>query len=376
MSMGTLIGLLNNVALLLTLGLLYDVLMTQRKAKNPMRREILTGLILGAIGFAVMVNPWNWTEGIIFDTRTVLLSVSGLVFGGIPTAIAMVITAAYRSYLGGAGVWMGIATIVSSGGIGLIWRRRLRKDLEKVSLLEWYLLGLTVHLIMVVCMFLLPAPVVKTTMIRIGIPVLIIFPVGTALLGKVMSARHARLRSEELLREQSAQLAALSANVPGIVFQFLLRSDGSRCFLFVSDGCRVILGIEPAEVLADPQNLFDAVHPDDRAAFTSNLSEVFRKKKSWHWEGRCLSQGRTIWIQGAASPRQWGEEGFLWDGMMLDVTARKKAEEERELLQGQLFQSQKNRIDWAFSWRHCPRFQQHAERNPGPLRTGFGTDQP
>jgi signal transduction histidine kinase len=341
MNTTTLIGLLNNVALLLTLGLLYDALMTNKKARTSNLREVLSGAILGAIGIAVMMNPWHWTEGVIFDTRSVLLSVSGLGFGVIPTAIAMITTASYRSYLGGAGVWMGIAVILCSGMAGILWRHLLRKELGRVSLGEWYLMGLTVHIIMVLCMFLLPRPIVWTTMVRVGIPALLIFPVGTALLGKVMSARDARLRAEEIARDQSARLASLSANVPGVVYEFMVHPDGAKSFQYVSDGCRSLLGLEPAEVLRDPESVLDLVHPDERPALEANLAAVIQAKSPWQWEGRCIVKGKIKWIQGASTPQLLSDGSAVWGGILSDVTGLKVAEEERELLQSQLFQSQK-----------------------------------
>ena len=77
MNSEALLGMVNNAALLLALALLYDTIpRLSRSSAGPIR--ILTGAILGLIGMAVMVNPWPLAPGVIFDTRSILLSLAGL----------------------------------------------------------------------------------------------------------------------------------------------------------------------------------------------------------------------------------------------------------------------------------------------------------
>jgi two-component system cell cycle sensor histidine kinase/response regulator CckA len=85
----TIIGLVNNAALLLALGVLYDAVRYRPWGRKPILQQVVTGLILGAIGIAVMLNPWRFAPGVVFDTRSVLLSVAGLFFGALPTLLAI-----------------------------------------------------------------------------------------------------------------------------------------------------------------------------------------------------------------------------------------------------------------------------------------------
>ena len=148
-----------------------------------------------------MLNPLQWHQGIIFDTRSVLLCVAGLFFEPLSAFIAMGMAAAFRIHFGGNGTWMGIAVILASGSIAMIWRRMRKTDLVDISLQELYTLGLVVHLVMLGLMALLPGPLVMETLRKIGIPVLVVYPVATALLGKMMAGRHARKRAETALQE-------------------------------------------------------------------------------------------------------------------------------------------------------------------------------
>ena len=96
------IGLINNAALLLALCLLYDMLGFRLHERKTVIQQILTGIVLGAIGLAIMSTPWNFGQGVVFDTRSVLLVISGFFFGTIPVILAVLMTGFFRFVIGGA----------------------------------------------------------------------------------------------------------------------------------------------------------------------------------------------------------------------------------------------------------------------------------
>jgi hypothetical protein len=91
MDSSILIGLINNAALLVALGVLYDLAGYQWPGGLPwvnprdFQRQVFSGLFIGVIGLMVMLTPWQMSPGILIDTRTVLLSLSGLFFGAVPS---------------------------------------------------------------------------------------------------------------------------------------------------------------------------------------------------------------------------------------------------------------------------------------------------
>lgn len=200
-----------NVALLLATLLIFDLLIRPDTFIRAMlMRRLLVGLFLGAVGVLLITTPWIFTEGIIFDTRSVLLSISGLYFGSLPTLIAMLITAAYRLWLGGPAALTGALVIVATGSLGLIWRHVRRRQLEQIPLWEMYLFGLAVSLVMLALMFTLPLPTALEVLRTISLPVLLIYPIGTVALGVLLSNR---LRRERLRRESQQQVEYLSQAV-------------------------------------------------------------------------------------------------------------------------------------------------------------------
>jgi len=199
-------GIVNNAALLLALSLIYEIFHNIPQTTENAVREILTGIVIGVIGIAIMMNPWMFMPGVVFDTRSVLLSISGLFLGTVPTLLAMFMTGGFRLYLSGAGQWTGVAVIITSGGIGLVWRYLWHNKELDISTRELYLFGIVVHIAMLLWMFSLPWPVAKGVLSKISLPVLLIFPVTTALLGWLMINRGSRKRAEEALRQSEADL--------------------------------------------------------------------------------------------------------------------------------------------------------------------------
>lgn len=212
-------GLLNNVALLLVAGFVFDVMGEYSPVRKPSRRQLTTGVILGVVGVGVMLTPWEFFPGLIFDTRSILLGISGLFFGTIPTIVVMIFTITARLLIGGTGVVPGVGVIFTSGLIGLAWRhlRWRDRELADIRMREVYLMGVAVHVVMVLWMMTLPWPLPLRVVPQVGIPVLIIHPVGTALLGWLVLERMARMRSKDALQRSEHQLRIITDNIPAYV---------------------------------------------------------------------------------------------------------------------------------------------------------------
>ncbi|SHJ08790.1 PAS domain S-box-containing protein [Malonomonas rubra DSM 5091] len=215
--MNFLIELINNVALLITLGLLYDI-SSRRETENQLSpMPLVFGLGIGLISIVLMSTPAKFSPGIIFDTRTILLCVTGLYFGPLTTVIAMLVAIAYRYHIGGIGTIAGAATIITSGTIGILWNRYRYREDKLYSLKELYLFGFTVHAVMLLCMFLLPAEVIQKTLKVLVIPAIFIYPLGTMLLGYLLGVRKKHFLTEkklQLVSRREQELADIVRNAP------------------------------------------------------------------------------------------------------------------------------------------------------------------
>jgi hypothetical protein len=79
------LGLIQNISLLVTLAAIHRVFMA-RFEQDSLRYQILVGLLFGGVGIIGMMTPLDLLPGIIFDGRSIILSIAGL-FGGPIVAI-------------------------------------------------------------------------------------------------------------------------------------------------------------------------------------------------------------------------------------------------------------------------------------------------
>ena len=196
------IQLIYNSVLLLALSIVYE-LSYLFPVKKQWINSLISGFIIGAIGMAIMSLPFTLLDGIVFDTRSILLSVAAYIFGWIPSVIAGCILIVYRLILGGAGATPGVAVIFFSVAIGLVWRKIPCKPSRKLLFL--YTMGIAVHAAMILCMFILPIDQAIFVVQSIGYPVMLIYPLATVLLGLLLM--HQKERTELLIKttEMEAQ---------------------------------------------------------------------------------------------------------------------------------------------------------------------------
>ncbi len=136
-----------------------------------------------------------------------------------------------------------------------------------------------------------------------------------------------RKQAEEALRESEARFQKLSGNVPGVIYQFVLRTDGSFSFPYISAACRELFELEPEDVLKNAALLTDLIHPDDRQNHDESVAISAQTLQPWHWEGRfVLPSGKIRWFQIISRPEAKENGDILWDGITVDVTDRKQAE--------------------------------------------------
>ncbi|MBF0256085.1 MAG: PAS domain S-box protein [Gammaproteobacteria bacterium] len=136
-----------------------------------------------------------------------------------------------------------------------------------------------------------------------------------------------RKQAEEAVLEALARVDRLAQHVPGMLYQYHLRPDGSSCFPYASSGIKEIYAVLPEQVSQDAQAVFKVIHPDDLQRVSESIQLSARTLSDWHEQYRLnLPDGRTIWVEGEASPEPAPDGGVRWHGHIRDITERKKTE--------------------------------------------------
>ncbi len=204
--------LFTNMAMLLSASILSNYIYAL-SLKNPRSKDLLIGLTNGMIGILLLVNTVRLNSWIVFDTRSILISLTALFFGPVPALIAAPIIIAYRVYMGGAGALPGVLVTIATMCVGLLWRRRRRAP-GGYGASELYLLGLAASIVMLLCMFSLPLYRALEVLRSIALPVLVLFPLGTVLMGLVIGTRLRQIEAENAIRAQEAQLRIMYEQAP------------------------------------------------------------------------------------------------------------------------------------------------------------------
>jgi len=380
--MHNILEILFNLGMLTSLSCLSGVI--GHDPHKPLQNRLVQGLIFGFASILGMLNPLVLAPGLIFDGRSVMISVAGMYFGPLTAAVAALGPFMLRIYQGGSGMIMGISVISSAALIGSlfhIWLKRLTGHQDSdyhmmsVSLKEIGVMGLIVHVVMVLLMFTLPKERALETIKNVGPIVIIVYPLTMMLIGSILSAFAEKKRMSEALMEREKDLmnshSELEAGIEELIaqeeeirqqYQHIQESEQKLRAVFdeasvginiAEYGTGIILQANPAfyrligkaesEIIGYPWTTF--THPDD-VALNLELNKGLKEGKinQFELEKRYIKgDGSIIWVTIKNTVTSWDESGKLYELCFIeDITEKKRALEalqESELSFRSIFES-------------------------------------
>ena len=148
-----------------------------------------------------------------------------------------------------------------------------------------------------------------------------------------------RKRTEAILRASEKRYASLVDNLDGIVWEI---DAESLQFRFVSRQAERILGYPVSRWLADSDFWSSHIHEADRDWAVEYCLECKRRGVDHDFEYRMIAaDGREVWIHDLVTVEVVDGQAVTLRGVMVDITARKRAEEERRQLELRILQAQK-----------------------------------
>ena len=315
--------LIQNISILIALSVVYQIIASKLE-KGALRSRVLSGILFGCFGVVGMMTPLRYAPGIIYDGRSIILGVSGLIGGPVAAVIAAFICAGYRLYLGGAGAFVGVSVAAEAAAVGVCFhylRHRYPRVMDLLPLLGF---GLLIHIVMLLMMLGLPGGVGPDVLRQITLPVLLVYPAATMLLARTVFDAERRHDVEKTLRENEEKYRNLVENSTGIIWE----ADTSARFTYISGQTRTILGYEPWEMIG--RSAFEFMEPSR----TEEIRKRFRSARGnpasilgveTHFVKR---DGSIVVVETRATPMFTSRGTWAgFHGVDIDITERKRTEE-------------------------------------------------
>jgi len=137
------------------------------------------------------------------------------------------------------------------------------------------------------------------------------------------------LRQLRVLAEAGEnRLRQLSMQVPGMIYQYHLRTDGTSHYSYASEGAITLFGLSPDALNENAESLLSRLHPDDVDGYRERIRKSAENMEAWKAEYRVIMpDGSMHWREGNSRPQRLEDGSILWHGVAMDIDERKRLEE-------------------------------------------------
>lgn len=131
------------------------------------------------------------------------------------------------------------------------------------------------------------------------------------------------------LEQSEKQYRSLSENIPGVVYVYEFRPDGTHGATFVSATIEKIFGISATDFM---QTAAQLVHPYDQKQLLEKINHSFITNESFSYEGRIITPNKGIMWHAANSSFSYEKQDGtrVFTGIITDITEKKLAEKKLE----------------------------------------------
>lgn len=138
-----------------------------------------------------------------------------------------------------------------------------------------------------------------------------------------------RIKLSEEAERNYKLLNELVKQVPGVLYQYQFYPDGRNCFPFASENIWDIYEVTPDEVKEDAAKVLSRLHPEDSDSVIEKIVLSFNTLEVWEDDYRVILPSKGVrWLRGVANPEKLEDGSVLWHGYIMDITERKKDENE------------------------------------------------
>jgi len=149
------------------------------------------------------------------------------------------------------------------------------------------------------------------------------------------------------LQQSEIQLRILSDNLPGgCIYQKYVFYDGKEIISYISNTAEKWLGISAEDIMDDIDLLYRQMAPEDLEKRRKLEQQSIASMSSCSYEYRLMKGDQEVWLLENAMPRPYKNKAIVWDGIIVNITDRKKFE--KELIKAKEHAEESDKLKSAF----------------------------
>ncbi|HED37642.1 MAG TPA: PAS domain S-box protein, partial [Ignavibacteria bacterium] len=266
------IQLIYNLSVLVALSVLSGFV-DSRYSRKTLNGKILQGLLFGTIAIIGMMYPFKFAEGIIFDGRSIVISLGTLFFGPLSGLIALILAIIYRIYLGGGGVLAGTLVISASFLIGYYFYFLRKNGKFKLNKLNLYLFGVIVSAAMIALLLTLPENLIVDVYKTITITVILVYPLITLVIGKILSDQEENINAINKIKLEESLFRTTLYSIGDAVITTNKKGEVQ----YVNTVAEKLTGWKELEVKGKPlEEVFNILNEDTRKKVENPVHKILR----------------------------------------------------------------------------------------------------
>jgi PAS domain S-box-containing protein len=123
----------------------------------------------------------------------------------------------------------------------------------------------------------------------------------------------------------------LLRHLPVVLYEYAIYPDGTKKFLYLSEAAENILGVNPTDVIENPDVINKLIHPEDYNSLHDSSAKSHKEEREWYWHGRMIIDGEERWMEMRSNHERREDHVIIRRGLIQDVTERRESFKESEL---------------------------------------------
>jgi PAS domain S-box-containing protein len=123
---------------------------------------------------------------------------------------------------------------------------------------------------------------------------------------------------------QKNNINDIVAKLPGMIYQYIIDTNGDTKFKYLSESVLEIWGIDVSEAYRSGAAIFNNIHPEDRDRYLSAVERSNRDGTNISFPFRVITpSGKMRWLQASSSPSYLTDGSIIRTGILIDITESK-----------------------------------------------------